>query len=138
MQCPHDVSLCHYSAQTQFTYFIILPKTSRSDVKQVYVNSFVGVVVCKSSLKHIKHRPIHRWINKFGRVSNIDRRHNLVILPSGLLQYGTKCSTQSSYITIWFNAVWNKMFDTIYLYYHLVYCSMEQNVRQNLVILPSG
>jgi len=65
-------------------------------------------------------------------------RHNLVILPSGLLQYGTKCSTQSSYITIWFTAVWNKMFDTIYLYYHLVYCSMEQNVRHNLVILSSG
>jgi len=65
-------------------------------------------------------------------------RYNLVILPSGLLQYGTKCSTQSSYITIWFSAVWNKMFDIIYLYYHLVYCSMEQNVRHNLFILPSG
>ena len=63
-------------------------------------------------------------------------RHNLFILPSGLLQYGTKCSTQSFYIT--FTAVWNKMIDTIYLYYHLVCCSMEQNVRHNLFILPSG
>jgi len=40
-------------------------------------------------------------------------RHNLVISASGLVRYGTKCSTQSSYITIWFSAVWNKMFDTI-------------------------